>query len=107
MKNKFNPHLKQNQNLQDWGGNFVVVFLGTCPLCGCNCFGRKDENEKHISDPDPRGIIGPNYAASHFVASEYNFKGRDVLFCYHCKSDNAISYKKALEYSKQVWSANK
>ena len=77
--------------------DLTVIYTGICEHCG------KRTYEFENSNSDPRGPLGMRIP-DPFVASEFDMKGRDVLVCWECGNNDAVTYEVALSIAKERWS---
>ena len=70
-------------------------YQGRCVVCQRRTYAFQDGGN------DPRGPLG-DYAASFFVAEEYEMHGPDVTICFGCDNEQS-RYNIGLAKARQLW----
>lgn len=86
---------------RDMGGNHVAVATGYCPIYKTRIFMQRDEGDKHLCYPDPRGAIGRN-SAYFLDPQDYGMRGKDFKICFECGNESG-TYQQALKMAKRRW----
>ena len=83
------------QRFYGFGGEEIIEYRGKCPITGTRLY------ESNISN-DSRGILG-NHAIHHFIASEYNMIGPDMIASWIACNNDELIYLRALNLAKKIW----